>query len=162
MRKIALFFVLALGISFSSNAQTYRVPIGFFTGSNLAIGPAFINGSTFAWFQWNADISYTISPKISGGIEAGLVTINFGGAAFSFVAKGGYHIPLSKGQLITNAGIGGLFGGGGGGLLLQPDVRYRYELTPFLFAEGGVRMPIVLGSATSVALVPHVGLMYSF
>jgi hypothetical protein len=162
MRKMALFFVLALGVSYTIKAQTYRVPIGFFVGSNLGLGPSFMNGSPFAWFQWNADISYMINPKLSGGIEAGLVTVNFNGAAFSFVAKGGYHFPLSVGQIIGSAGIGGLFTGLNGGFLLQPDVRYRYELTPFLFAEGGVRMPILLGSSTAVGLIPHVGLMYSF
>jgi len=159
MRKMALFFAMVLGISISSKAQTYRVPIGFFTGTNIGVGPVVSTG-VWAWFQWNADISYMISPKISGGIEAGLVTRNFGGAAFSFVAKGGYHFPLSKGhQLIAGAGLGGIFEGG---FLLQPDVRYRYELTPFLFAEGGLRMPILLTSSATVGFVPHIGLMYSF
>jgi hypothetical protein len=162
MRRLVFVFLFAVGVMFVAKAQTYRVPIGFFTGSNLGFGPTFVNGSTFAWFQWSADVSYMVNPKISGGIEAGLVALNFGSAAFSFVAKAGYHFPLSTGQIIANAGLGGLFGGGGGGFLLQPDVRYRYELTPFLFAEGGLRMPIALGSSTSVGLVPHIGLMYSF
>jgi hypothetical protein len=160
MRKLALLFLLFFGISMVSQAQTYRVPIGFFTGTNIGIGPVVSTG-TAAWFQWTADISYQITPKISGGIEAGLVSFNFGPAAFSFFAKGGYHFPLSKGQIIANAGIGGLFGNGGG-FLINPDVRYRYELTPFLYAEGGIRMPILLAESAAVGFVPHIGLMYSF
>jgi hypothetical protein len=163
MLQIRSLFLLA-GLfcgSVGVQAQTFRVPIGFFMGSNLGIGPAVSTGSE-AWFQWTADITYAIDPKISAGIEASLISTNFNRSNFGFVAKAGYHFPLSTGQIIANAGVGGIFGGGNGGFLLNPDVRYRYELTPFLFAEGGIRMPIVISGGALVAFIPHVGLMYSF
>lgn len=160
LRSIFLLSTLWMLGSLNGQAQTFRVPIGFFMGSNLGIGPA-ISTYSGSWFQWSADVTYAIDPKISAGIEASLISSNFSYASFGFVAKAGYHFPLSTGQIIANAGLGGIFGGFGG-FLINPDVRYRYELTPFLFAEGGIRMPIVIANGALVGFVPHVGLMYSF
>ncbi|MDA0310129.1 MAG: hypothetical protein O3C46_05350 [Bacteroidetes bacterium] len=161
MRSLFLLTGLWLGSIFALEAQTFRVPVGFFMGSNLGVGPAISTGGG-SWFQWSADVTYAINPKISAGIESSLISLNFLSSSFGFIAKGGYHFPLSTGQIIANAGIGGIFGGPWAGFLLNPDVRYRYELTPFLFAEGGIRMPIVISGGALVGFVPHVGLMYSF
>jgi hypothetical protein len=167
MKKNITMWLAAILLGSAAYAQT--VPSGLQVGANVGFGPNF-NAGQGTILTVTAEGRYLLNENLGVGANLGLLTrmidIGFGtatGNSFSFQAVGEYGLMVGPGRASGLLGAGLVVGDFNPSLYLLPGVNYRYEIVEHLGLDGGLRIPVIIGSGDpSIGLTVNLGASYKF
>jgi hypothetical protein len=167
MKKNVIVWVVSLFLGTAAYAQTTSG--GLQLGANVGFGPNF-NAGQGTILTVTAEGRYFLNENLGVGANLGLLTrmidIGFGtatGNSFSFQAVGEYGLMVGPGRASGLLGAGLIAGDFDPSLYLLPGVNYRYEIIEHLGLDGGVRLPVLIGSGDpSIGLTFNLGASYKF
>ncbi len=167
MKKNVIVWVASLFLGTAAYAQTTSG--GLQLGANIGFGPNFNAGGGLV-LTVTAEGRYLLNENLGIGANLGLfqrnIAIGVGSissSSFSFQAVGEYGKMLGPGRASGLLGAGLVAGDFNASLYLLPGVNYRYEIIEHLGLDGGLRIPVIIGSGDpSIGLTFNLGASYKF
>lgn len=167
MKKNVIVWVAALVLGSAAYAQSTSG--GLQLGANVGFGPNF-NAGEGTVLTVTAEGRYLLNENLGLGANLGLfqrsIDIGFGSISsnsFSFQAVGEYGAMAGPGKISGLLGAGIIAGDFDPTLYLLPGVNYRWEFIEHFGLDGGVRLPVLIGSGDpSIGLTFNLGASYKF